>query len=235
MKSNSFVKGAVILVLFNLIGKVLGAVYRIPLANLLGSVGIGKYQLIFPLYSLMLSVSVSGIPVAISKLVSEYNGKGMFGDVKRLIKLAFLYLVGISVVCCLFVVIGARFIACIQGNSEIYLCYYGIAPAILFVALLSVFRGYFQGQMNMTPSALSGLIEQIGRLLLGLFLAKYFIKFGLIYGVLGAVIGISVSELMALIFLMIYYFAYSSKKRFKGAPKLTRNQISNNCFKMLFR
>lgn len=227
MKMNGFVKGAVILVIFNLIGKVIGAVYRIPLANLLGSVGIGKYQLIFPLYSLMLSISVSGIPVAISKLVSEYNSKKMFGDVKRLVRLSFLYLTAVSIVCVALVFVCAKFIARIQGNFEIYLCYYGIAPAILFVALLSVFRGYFQGQLNMTPTALSGLIEQFGRLFFGLFLAKKFIKFGVIYGVLGAVIGISVSELFALIFLMIYYLC-SKRKMLKEESKLSRKEISKS-------
>ena len=226
MKMNKFVKGAIILVVFNLVGKVIGAVYRIPLANLLGSVGIGEYQLIFPLYSLMLSISVSGIPVAISKLVSEYNSKGMFGDVKRLIKLALLYLFSISIVCMLLVIIGARFIAKIQGNSEIYLCYYGIAPAILFVATLSVYRGYFQGQLNMLPTALSGLIEQVGRLFFGLFLAQKFARFGVIYGVLGAVVGISISELIALLFLTIYYFVYSKKCALKVSPVLTRKEIS---------
>lgn len=212
MRQSGFVKGAFILVLFNLIGKVIGAVYRIPLANLLGSVGIGEYQLVFPLYSLMLSISVSGIPVAISRMVSEYNSRGLYGDIRRLIKLVFSYLVGISIVCLILLVVGARFIADIQGNSDIYLCYYGIAPAILFVALLSVFRGYFQGHLNMVPTAMSGLIEQIGRLIFGLFLASKFVKYGTIYGVLGAVVGISISELFALLFLGVYYIFHSKKR-----------------------
>ena len=226
MKMNKFVKGALILVVFNMIGKVIGAVYRIPLANLLGSVGIGEYQLIFPLYSLMLSISVSGIPIAISKLVAEYNSKGMFSDVKRLVKLSILYLVGISIVCVLFVVICAKLIAKIQGNSEIYLCYYGIAPAILFVAILSVYRGYFQGQLNMIPTAVSGVIEQVGRLFFGLFFARRFVKFGVIYGVLGAVVGISVSELFALLFLALFYLFSLKKSNRKTKPILSKKEVS---------
>lgn len=226
MKQNGFVKGAFILILFNLIGKVIGAVYRIPLANLLGSVGIGEYQLVFPLYSLMLSISVSGIPVAISKLVSEYNSKCLHGDVRRLIKIAFCYLIGVSAVCVALLVVGAKFIAKIQGNSEIYLCYYGIAPAILFVALLSVFRGYFQGHLNMVPTALSGLIEQIGRLVFGLLLARRFAIFGSVYGVLGAVVGISISELIALIFLGVYYIFHSRKSLGNNKPMFKTKAIS---------
>ena len=91
MKKNGFIKGAVILIVFNLIGKVVGAVYRIPLANLLGLQGMGEYQLIFPLYSFLLSVSTSGVPVAISKLVSEYNSQNRVQDSKRLLKSAILY------------------------------------------------------------------------------------------------------------------------------------------------
>jgi len=228
MKQNGFVKGAFILIVFNLIGKVIGAVYRIPLANLLGSEGIGEYQLVFPLYSLMLAVSVSGIPVAISKIVSEYNSKGLFGDVKRLIKVALGYLFGVATVCVVLLILCARFIAKIQGNFEIYMCYYGIAPAILFVALLSVFRGYFQGNLNMVPTALSGLIEQLGRLVFGLWFASKFVSFGTSYGVLGAIIGISISEFFALIFLGIYYI-FHSRKKLKGVKPIYKTKaISRN-------
>ena len=99
--------------------------------------------------------------------------------------MALLYLIAISMMCVLFVVLGAKFISKIQGNSQIYVCYYGIAPAILFVAMLSVFRGYFQGQLNMIPTALSCLIEQIGRLFLGLYFAGKFIKNGTVFGYWG--------------------------------------------------
>ena len=211
MKKNGFIKGAVILIVFNLIGKVVGAVYRIPLANLLGLQGMGEYQLIFPLYSFLLSVSTSGVPVAISKLVSEYNSQNRVQDSKRLLKSAILYLFAISLVCFFIVVFAAKFIAGIQGNLNIYICYYGIAPAILFVGLLSVFRGYFQGNLMMVPTALSGLVEQIGKLIFGLFFAGRLLPYGVTYGVLGAIIGISVSELLALVFIAGYYFISQRK------------------------
>ena len=97
---------------------------------------------------------------------------------------------------------------------------------LLFVALLSVFRGYFQGQLNMTPTALSGVIEQVGRLIFGLFLAKKLVKFGVIYGVLGAVVGISLSELFALVFLAIYYVFSLRKNNKKTSPILSRKEVS---------
>lgn len=232
MKSKTFVKGAIILIVFNLIGKIVGAIYRIPLANLLGAEGMGKYQLVFPLYSLLLSVSISGIPVAISKLVAEYNSKGQFGDSKRLLRLSLVYLFVISLFSSVIVVILAKFIAKLQGNSEIYLCYYGIAPAILFVGVLSVFRGYFQGNLKMMPTAISNLIEQVGKLVFGLFFTYKFIGYGLVYGVFGAVLGISISELLALIFLGLYYLIYLKKHVTKVIANNSKRGISRKLFEV---
>lgn len=230
MKNKAFVKGAAILIAFNLIGKLVGAIYRIPLANLLGAEGIGKYQLVFPLYSLLLAISVSGIPIAISKIVAEYNGKGQFGDAKKLLKLAIFYLFIVSLFCFAIVLLCSKFIARIQGNPDIYFCYYGIAPAILFVGILSVFRGYFQGNLKMLPTAISGFIEQLGKLVFGLIFSTKLIKFGINYGVLGALIGISISELLSLIFLTIYYFVYAKKHKMSPVALLGEKTISKQLF-----
>ena len=231
MKNNGFVKGAFILLVCNLVGKIIGAVYRIPLANMLGTEGIGKYQLIFPLYALLLSISSSGIPVAISKIVAEYNGKGMFADVRKLLKITKTCLCVISFFAVGLIVVFARNIASIQGNPEIYFCYYAIAPAILFVGILSVYRGYFQGDLNMLPSALSNLVEQITKLLISLALVNVTISRGIEYGVFGALLGISISELLALLFLSIYYL-FSPKKQ--GVASLGGKVISKQLFDNAF-
>ena len=226
MKNKGFVKGAIILIAFNLIGKIIGAVYRIPLANMLGSVGIGQYQLVFPLYSLLLAISTSGIPVAISKLVAEYNSKNQFENSKRLLKLSLCYLFLISLFCAAVVVILSKFIAGLQGNSGIYFCYYAIAPAILFVGLLSVFRGYFQGNLLMFPTAVSSLIEQVFKLAFGLFLVSKFISKGIVFGVFGALLAISISELLALVFLGIYYLFYRKNTQKSDIIALSKRDIS---------
>lgn len=230
MKSKGFVKGAIILIAFNIIGKIVGAIYRIPLANLLGAEGIGKYQLVFPLYSLLLAVSVSGIPIAISKIVAEYNGKDRHGDAKRLLKLSVLYLFIISLVCFVLTLFCSRFIAGLQGNPEIYFCYYGIAPAILFVGILSVFRGYFQGNLKMLPTAISGFVEQVGKLVFGLFFVTKFLPKGVNFAVFGALLGISVSELLALFFMAVYYLFYAKKHKINSVAVLSKRNISKQLF-----
>lgn len=213
MKKNVFLKGAITLIIFNLIGKIIGAVYRIPLARIVGSVGMGQYQLVFPLYCLILTISTSGVPVAISKMVAEFNAQNKFYESRKLLKISILFLSLISLLGSLIVIFGAQLIAGIQGNPDAYVCYYGIAPAILFVGVLSAFRGYFQGNLLMFPTAVSGVIEQVVKLVVGLFLAVKLSVLGVEYAVLGALIGVSISELFAFLFLFIVYLFYSKKHR----------------------
>lgn len=218
MKTNKFLKGTLVLIIFNLIGKVVGALYRIPLAGIVGSEGMGQYQLTFPLYCLILTIATSGIPVAISKIVAELNGTQNFQSSKKLLKISLLVLTIISAISAAVVALLARFISSWQGNPNIYICYYGIAPAILFVGILSAFRGFFQGNMIMYPTAISGLIEQLVKLVTGLFLANKLLIYGVEYAVLGAILGVSISEFAACLFLVVYYAFYS--KKFKKTQSL---------------
>lgn len=203
--NKTILSGALILIIFNLICKAIGAVYRIPLARILGGEGIGQYQLVFPLYSLILTVSSSGIPVAISKMVAEFNARREYKNARNLLYIALLILTLLSCLGFIFISAFATNIAKIQGNPEIYICYYALAPAILFVGVISAFRGFFQGNLNMIPTAISNFVEQVFKLFFGLFLANLFIKNGVIYAVFGALLGVSISEFFSFIFLLFYY------------------------------
>ena len=231
MKLNRFFKGAIVLIIFNLIGKILGAVYRIPLAKILGGVGMGQYQLVFPLYCLILTISTSGMPIAISKLVAEYNSKKQYRSSKKLLFSSILFLTIISFIGAFLVVLNAKIISAWQGNSGAYICYYGIAPAIIFVGVLSAFRGYFQGNLLMFPTAISGLIEQIVKIVLGLYLANKFSVYGTEYAVFGALLGISISELFAFLFLFICYLIYSrSQKKLIELETLAQRAVVKELF-----
>lgn len=206
MKKNTILRGAFLLVICNLIGKVLGAIYKIPLASIVGSKGMGEYQLVFPIYCLILTLSSSGIPVAISKIVAELNAEGRHRDCRTLLTISAGILSVLSLLGALIIIFIAKPVAALQGNYGAHLCYYALAPAVLFVGLLSAFRGYFQGNLLMFPTALSSLIEQVTKVLVGLLLAKKLIVYGVDMAVLGALIGVSVSEFFACTFLAILYF-----------------------------
>lgn len=213
---SSFVKGALVLMIFGILSKIIGAIYRIPLTRIISPEGMGLYQMVFPVYSLMLTISSSGLPSSISKLVSENLAKNQYKQADRIMKVSFCLLFCFSVICSLIVVFGSKTFAKIQGNTNATICYIGFAPAIILVGLISGFRGYFQGRQKMFPSAISGFIEQLFKLIFGLSLAYLFLPKGINFSVLGAMIGISISEFFALIYLWISYAVFRKKHKFEN-------------------
>ena len=207
MNDKRFIKGATLLIAFSLISKCLGAVYRIPLTKIIGGVGMGKYQLIFPIYTFILTLASSGITVAISKFVAEFNGTKQFDKAHGILKISVFLLAVISAFCVALVVFSAKIIAGLQQNADIFICYYAIAPAILFASVMSAFRGYFQGTLSMFPTAFSTFLEQILKMIFGLLFAASLFKFGVLYAVFGAVFGLTLSELCACIYIVIHYLA----------------------------
>ncbi len=210
MKKQSFLLGTVLLALASFLSKVIGAIYRIPLTNILGAEGLGLYQLIFPLYSTILVFCSTGVPNAIAKIIAT----GTEQDGKKAIKLSLLFFTGVSLVFALLLVLLSKYIAILQGNAQVAVVYIGIAPAIIFVGVLSVLRGFFQGKQNVVPTSISMIVEQVFKLILGLFFAQLLIPKGIMYGALGAVLGVSASEFIALIVITIEYIFFNKKQKF---------------------
>lgn len=202
---NGFARGAITLCVFLMVGKVIGAVYRLPLTYILGSEGIGIYQMIFPLYSLLLTISSSAVPQALSKLISEKQAKGDHVGAKQIFRVATIWLIIFSFVCTAIILIACMPISRMQGNAQSYICYLGIAPSIIFVGVISAYKGYFQGQENMVPSGVASLIEQVVKMVAGLLLAYLFMPNGVLFGVFGALLGVSISEFVAAIYLAVRY------------------------------
>ncbi len=204
--------GAGMLAVCSVLGKLLGAMYRIPLTNVLGGEGMGLYQMVFPLYTLLLTVSSGGLPVAISRIVAvKMSDNDERGAAKVLnVSLVALFVIGL-VGSVLLAALSAP-LARLQGNGDATMAYLGISPAVLLVAILSCYRGYYQGRENMLPSAASQLIEQVVKLVFGLWFAKALMPKGVAYGVLGALLGVSASELIAVVALMLTYLGTKLKR-----------------------
>jgi len=227
MKKRNFIYGAIILTLSALLSKILGAVYRIPLTNLLGTQGMGIYQMIFPVYMVLLVISSSGIPVAISRLVSEQVAKGNKKQAVKILKSALILTSIIGVACGLIVFFSANFIASLQGNSLASIGYLAVAPAIALGSIVSAFRGYFEGLQDMRPTAFSEVIEQIAKVALGLVFATYLLPLGIEYGALGAILGITVGEIASLLTIMVIYFFANKEYYKKDNIKVKQNQPQN--------
>ncbi|HPG91778.1 MAG TPA: polysaccharide biosynthesis protein [Clostridia bacterium] len=201
---NSFLASALIVSIGGLISKLLGAIYRIPLTNLIGSFGMGQYQLIFPPYILIMTLATAGIPIAVSKLVSEYNQKNRIDQSKKVFYFSLFLLFVFGALGSLLLFTLSEPLAAWQGNPEIATAYRIVSPSILFITVTSGFRGFYQGNMNMLPVSVSQVGEQIVKLAVGLFLAQLFLP-DVTKAVFGAVIAITVGEFVSLCIVIIFY------------------------------
>ncbi|OLS03011.1 putative polysaccharide biosynthesis protein [Tissierella creatinophila] len=178
-KNNNFVKGAIVLSIAGVIVKILGALYRIPIGNIIKSEGMGYYSTAHPFYTLMLTIATAGFPVAIAKLVSEKRAIGDFKGAFRVFKIALTLLTFGGIFSFLFLTFKAKDIVKSLENENAYYSLISLAPALFFVPIMSAFRGFFQGQSNMFPTAISQIVEQLLRVSGGLFLTIYLLDKGI--------------------------------------------------------
>ncbi len=212
-KQGSLFSGTVILAGSLAVAKLIGAMYRIPLTNILGSEGIGIYQMVFPLYALLLTLSSSAIPTSLAKLISENLACGEGGRAIGVYRLAKRYIFVISlffaVAMCLF---GDDF-ARLQGGALGGLSYVAISPSILLVGFVASYRGKFQGMNNMVPTALSQIFEQVSKLVFSVWLPTAYGE-TISEKVALAILGVTISELCGLAFLWLYSW-WRKKRRVK--------------------
>lgn len=215
MIKNNLVKGALILSAGGIITKIIGVFYRIPLTNLLGAEGIGIYQMVFPLYTILLTFSSTGVPSGISKLIAEGN------DRLAVLKSAIKIFVVIGFILSAFMAVFSTKIATLQGNEKAGIAYFLMSPSVFFVSIISCFRGYYQGLSNMKPTAISQVIEQIVKLIFGI-LACYVFAGNKIKAVGGATLAVTISEAVTL----LYFLVLSKKKNvFIGYNRVKTNVL----------
>ena len=196
MKKSSLIGGAITLSLGGVITKLIGAVYRIPLTNILGAEGIGIYQMVFPLYTILLTLSSTGVPSGISKLIAEGNSP------EKTLKSALKFFAVIGFILSIIMATLSNYIAKFQGNINARLAYVMIAPSVFLVSLISCFRGYYQGFSNMKPTAFSQILEQLIKLFFGLVIC-YLFKNNVVLASAGATLAVTLSELFTLIYLLL--------------------------------
>ncbi len=229
IKSQSMLNGAMILVVATLIVKVIGAIFKIPLTALLGEVGRGYFSSAYEIYTPIYAISMAGLPVAVSKMVSENVTIGNYRDARMIFRIAQRLFLIVGVVGTLLLVLIA-FPYVKLGNCEDNLwSILAIAPSIFFCCLMSTYRGYYEGLRNMTPTAISQVIEALGKLILGLAFAKVVMNYGIgrfekgldvfgktcatqaealsatyPYAAAGAALSITIGTIVALLFMIVF-------------------------------
>ena len=176
-KKQNVLGGAIVLVVATALVKVIGAIYKIPLTSIIGSLGRGYFASAYNIYTPIYAISMAGLPVAVSTIVSKNVALGKYRDVKQVLKVTFplFLLLGL-------VGTGAMFIAAKPyvdsvGSPLALYSVLAIAPSILFCCVMSTYRGYYEGLSNMYPTAISQVIESLGKLIFGLTLSKFVINY----------------------------------------------------------
>lgn len=203
--------GAAVLLAGSVVAKMLGALYRIPLTNILGAEGMGMYQLVFPVYALFMVLATAGIPTSLSRTVAEKRALGE--NVKKYFVVAMCALLVLGLAFGLLMGALSDVLAKRQGNADTRFGFLIIAPAITFVCVISGFRGYFQGQMYMLPTAISNVVEQVVKLAVGIGVSYALAKRGVIYAVCGALFGVTVSEIVTAAYMGATYLFRSKKEK----------------------
>lgn len=167
-KPQTFLQGAVILTVSTLLVKVIGAIFKIPLGNLLGGSGMGYFTSAYDLYLPLYSLAMAGLPIAISRLVAERVAEKRFADVYKTLKIAQRAFLVTGLTGTVVMLAAIYPYTLYIGNTGAAFSMFAIAPALLFCCIMSSYRGFYEGMRNMYPTAVSSVIEALGKLLLGL-------------------------------------------------------------------
>ncbi len=245
---NGIIMQGGILAAAGLIARAIGIVRRIPLTNIIGDVGNGFYAAAYELYAIILLLSSYSLPLAVSKMVAARVSRGQYKNAQKIFKASLVFAVVSGGLACLIVLIFADFLAGnVMGEPMSATALRMLAPTLLIVAIMGVFRGYFQGLGTMTPTAISQIVEQIILVITSLLFANIAFNKGALYdtlmmsenygpaqGAAGATLGCGFGALAGLIFLVVVYTASKGNMRSAIRKDTTRaNEDYTSIFRVL--
>ncbi len=208
IKKQSFVKGAAILAVSTALVKIMGAIYKIPLQNIIGDEGMGHFGVAYQIYNVLLALSTAGLPIALSKMVSSANAMGRPAQVKRIFNVALMafFILGLISTLIMLLFPEALAVAIEESDSKSAPSIRMLGPAIICVCIMSAYRGYTQGLSDMIPTSVSQIIETASKLVFGLTAAWWLVRAGesMSIGAAGAIFGVSMGTLLALVYIIIY-------------------------------
>lgn len=232
----SFLSGVLILSVSTVLVKVIGLFSKIPLIGCLGAQGMGYFNSAYEIYALLCVISTAGLPVALAMLISAARERGEMGQTAHIFRCGFWIFCILGVLSSAGMLLFADSIASAIGNVDAAPCIVAISPALLLVCISSAVRGYFQGYRRMGPTAVSQLIEAVGKLVLGVPFALFALKRGYSIPVAAsyAVWGLTLGTLLSTLYLL-FLKAKESRGKLEHLPLKTVAKSRERTFSLLVK
>lgn len=221
MKS-SFVSGAFVLMAAATVNRVIGFVYQALIYRLIGPEGVGLFNLVYPVYVLIIVLATAGIPLGISKLVSEEEALGNHRGSYQILGLAISILVITgSIFSVVSYLISPFLLKYVFVNKMVYPVFLCLMPGVFIISVSSAFRGFFQGMMNMKPPAVGQIVEQVTRVCIGFSLATLLLPKGLQWAAVGVAAASVAGEMVGLVVLAVVFFRQKPRHLTLALPGVT--------------
>ena len=202
-KKQNFLQGTALLAMATAIVKVIGAFYKIPLNAIIGEQGFGYFNTAYEIYNVLLMISTAGLPVAMSRMISQASSLKHYNQVRRIYNTARGIFLGLGIAGTLLMTLFCRQLAAFQNQPDAWAAIGFLGPCVLLICVMSTFRGFFQGQSNMLPTSISQVIEAVVKLIVGIAAAWILLKttgsVALAAG--GAILGVTASCLVSAVYL----------------------------------
>ena len=225
-KKQSFLQGVAVLTAATIIVKLLGFIYKVPLQNILQERGFGYFNTAYDVYNVLLMISTTGLPVAVSRMISQAQALENYAQIRKVYSTSMKVFLTIGVVGTLIMLVFSRQLSVmVTTNENSWAAIAALSPCVLLICIVSAHRGFFQGQSNMTPTSVSQVYEAMIRVVFGLGGAWLLLKKtgSLVYAAAGGIFGVTMGCVVAVIYLRIQ-FGKSNQilQRGGGEAKSTR-------------
>ncbi len=206
-KKQSFLQGTVWLAFAAAVVKVIGAFYKIPLNGIIGEQGFAYYNTAYEIYAVLMNLSIAGLPVAMSRMISQANALGNYNQVRRTYATARFIFMTMGLLGSLLMTVFCKPLANFQHQPDAWPAIACLGPCILLICTMSTFRGFFQGQGNMQPTAISQMLEALCKLIVGIVAATVLLKTtqSVAFAAAGAILGVTTSCVLSVIYLFCRY------------------------------
>ena len=202
-KKQNFLQGTALLAMATAIVKVIGAIYKIPLNAIIGKQGFSYYSTAYEIYNVLLMISTAGLPVAMSRMISQASSLGHNNRIRRIYSTARAIFLTLGIAGSLLMTLFCRQLAQFQNQPDAWAAIGALGPCVLLICIMSTFRGFFQGHGNMLPTSVSQVLEAIVKLIVGMLAALLLLKatksVSLAAG--GAILGVTVSCMASSVYL----------------------------------